>query len=252
MRNLGNTCFASAAVWALGACPRVRAAVAAGRSDLAGMLSTVMRDPRSAAWPGLVRAMDALIGRRGNEPHDSHELICALVDKLELDAWFNVNTVTGIKCGACGKAQAKRETNIYVSSEPAGSLAAGLTATHAPRWVEGRRCDACKRTCRAAVRSVPRTPAPDVLAVRAPPEGEGRGGLWIEHSFGYCGSRYRVRSVIVYRGDGRGGHYNCAVWSPSKAAWAVHDDDEVRGATITSVAGASLIRGAHTVLYERA
>lgn len=248
MRNIGNTCFASAAIWALKACPRIKAVIATRKSDLAKMLLSVIEDPKSTAWPCLVRNMDILIGRRGHEPHDSHELICAIIDKLQLDAYFNVNIVTGIKCGSCGNTDTKKETNIYVSSEPASSLAAGLTATHAPRWIEGRECDACRRKCRAAIRTVPKAPAPDILVVRVP---QHKGGVWIEHAFGYCGSRYRIRSVILYRGNGGGGHYTCSIWNTSKSRWTIHDDDDVRGASITFVSGASLILDAHTVLYER-
>lgn len=250
MRNLGNTCFASAAVWALGACPRAVRAVASSRGDreLARLLASVMRNPSSPDWPQLVRRIDKLIDRRGREPHDSHELICALVDSLKMDSHFCVNLVTGIKCGACGNAGTKRETNIYITSEPAASVAAGLTAAHSPRWVEGRDCDeGCKRRCRAAMRTVPKGPPPGILMVRVSP---GKSGLWIEHSFGYCGSTYRLRSVIMYRGNGDGGHYVCGVWDAGK--WRVHDDDQTRGVTVTTVSGASLLQNAHTVLYEMA
>ena len=249
MRNLGNTCFASAAVWALGACGRVRAALAVRKTDLARMLLAVMNDPGSPEWPRLVRAMDALIGRRPGEPHDAHELMCALVDRLGLDPHFSVRCSSAVRCGACGRTEAREETNVYVSSEPASSLASGLTSAHAPRWIEGRECERCGRKCRAVIRTVPKPPACDVLVVRVPTSGQ---GSWIEHSFGYCGSRYRVRAAVMYRGDGRGGHYTCALWGPSRPAWTVRDDDEVRGATVTTVAGASLIPNANTVVYERA
>lgn len=250
MRNLGNTCFASAAVCALRSCPRARAAVAASRRDprLARMLADVMDDPASPAWPALVRATDALIGRRGREPHDSHELLCALVDRLGLDPCFAVNSVSGIKCGACGKEETRKEINIYVAAEPAASLGAGLAASHSPRWVEGRECDeGCGRRCRAVMRSVPRAPAPPVLVVRV-----SRGGpeLWVEHALRYCGATYGLRAVIMYRGGGGGGgHYVCGVLEGGR--WRVHDDDEVGGADVATVSGASLLRDPHTVMYQR-
>lgn len=253
MRNLGNTCFAAAAVTALRACPRLRRALASRTTELSGLLVAVMEDPGSEAWPVLVARMDKLIGRRAGEPHDSHELICAIVNKLGLEPWFSINLTTGIKCTSCERADAIHETNIYVAAEPAASLAAGLTAAHAPRWIEGRECEGCQRRRRAAIRAVPRAPPPEVLMIRAPPpEVGGGGGTWIEHAFGYCGARYRVRAVILYRGDGRGGHYTCAVWYQTKSKWVVHDDDAIAGGTMTSVAGASLIRNANTVLYDRA
>lgn len=248
MRNLGNTCFAAAAVRALAACPRAVDAVSLDRTALGVHLASVMRDPASAAWPALVRELDGLLGRRRHEQHDSHELICAVVDRLGLDPRFTVRTVTGLKCGACGKVTAREETNIHVTAEPSASIASGLAAAHAPRWVEGILCDeGCGRRHRAAMRTVPKGPAPDVLVVRTT---QGR-LTWVEHGFAYCGDRFRLRAVVVYRGSGQGGHYTCCVLQDG-GRWVSYDDDSAGDAAVTTVSGASALPDVHTVLYEKA
>jgi hypothetical protein len=247
MRNLGNTCFAAAAVWALRACPRAREAVRRTGGSLAPLLIRVMEDPRSPAWPDLVRALDSLVQRRNREPHDSHELLCRIVEALGMEERFRVKLVTKLRCESCGKIGAARDSNIFVVSEPSGSVVSGLIAAHSPKWVEDRECDeGCRKRCRAAIRTVPRAPAPVSLMVRV---SNGEPGTWVEHAVGYCGTTYKVRAVIVYKGNGRGGHYVCCIPSPG-GGWALHDDDDVRKTDVRTVSGASLIANAHTVLYE--
>ena len=248
MRNLGNTCFAAAAVWALRACPRARAYVRQSGREVARLLARVMDDPSSGAWPALVRALGAIVERRGREPHDSHELLCRLVNELGMDARFRVHLVTRIRCMSCGHAVTVRDSNIFVVAEPSYSVVTGLASAQTKRLVEDRDCDeGCRARCRAEIRTVPRKPAPDALMVRVSCD---RSGVWVEHALEYCGNRYRVKSVIIYKGDGRGGHYVCGVLT--SGGWIVHDDDEARRADeVKTVADSSLFRDAHTVLYEK-
>nr|WRJ69655.1 putative ubiquitin carboxyl-terminal hydrolase [Oceanusvirus sp.] len=249
MRNLGNTCFAAAVVWALRPCERVRNLVSVETSPIHRMLKRLFERPDDGeTWASFVRQVDTMIGRRGREPHDSHETLCAILDKAggPLERLFTINFQRSVKCSSCGKTAKAKETNVYVACEHAASLAAGLAGSHAPTKVEKRECDFCDRKADGILRTVPKTPAPGMLVIRTCQR-----KLWMEHCIGYCGARYRLRSVIVHMGSSDHGHYAALVMDKSGKAWAMCDDDAVRRASVPIVQGASEISNPSTVIYER-
>jgi hypothetical protein len=195
-----------------------------------------------------VREVDTLIGRKGREPHDSHETLCALLSRAggPLERLFTINFQTSIKCSACNNTVKAKEINVYVACEPAASLAAGLSASHAPKKVEKRECDFCNRKADGVLRTVPKTPAPGMLVVRT-----AQRKLWMEHSVAYCGSRYRLRSVIVHLGSSECGHYAALVLDKAGKSWVICDDAVVRKASVPIIQGASHVSNPSTVIYER-
>jgi hypothetical protein len=246
MRNLGNTCFAAAAVRALGSCPAFARAIYSSpkQSSLGKKLVELMLDPTSSAWPSFVVEAGRLIGRNGSEPHDSHELICALIEHTKTERCFRVNNVTAITCGSCGNTETKREKHTYVSSEPSSSLVEGIAATYVVKTVGDRQCDECRKKCTAHLKTMSRKPAPVVLIVRVTGS-----SLWAENEFVFCGARYALRAAIVYRGDGRCGHYACALRSV-EGSWTMCDDDSVSDASFRSKNGATRIDNPNTFVYE--
>lgn len=246
MRNLGNTCFAAAAVRALGSCPAFTLALSSSpkQNSIGKKLVDLMLDPKSSAWPSFVVEAGRLIGRNGSEPHDSHELICAIIEHTNTERCFRVNNVTGITCGSCGNAEAKREKHTYVSSEPSESLVDGIAATFSVKTVGARECDKCRTKCTAHLKTMPRKPAPAVLIVRLTGS-----SLWAENEFVFCGVKYTIRAAIVYRGNGSSGHYACALRS-SGGRWTMCDDDSVFDATFRTKKGATRIDNPNTFVYE--
>lgn len=246
MRNLGNTCFAAAAVRALGSCPAFARSIYSSpkQNSLGKKLVELMLDPTSSAWPSFVVEAGILIGRNGSEPHDSHELICALIDHTKTERCFRVSNVTRITCESCGNTETKSEKQTYVSSEPNYSLVDGIAATFSVKTVGGRKCDKCRKTCTAHLKTMPRKPAPVVLIVRVPGI-----SLWAENEFVFCGARYALRAAIVYRGDGISGHYACVLRS-IEGSWTTCDDDRVFDAKFRSKNGATYIDNPNTFLYE--
>lgn len=246
MRNLGNTCFAAAAVRALGSCTEFVRALSSSpkQKSLGKKLVELILDPKSSDWPSFVVEAGQLIGRKGSEPHDSHELICALIDHTKMERCFRVKTVTEITCGACGHTEAKREKHTYVSTEPSDSLVDGIAATLIVKTVGERKCDKCTKICAAHLRTILRKPAPAVLIVRVT-----GASLWAENEFLFCGTKYSIRAAVVYRGNGSSGHYACALRS-SGGKWTMCDDDSVFDTTFRTKKGATRFENPNTFVYE--
>lgn len=248
MRNLGNTCFASAAVWALWACPSFERELSSKPclNPFAKTLVTLLRDTASPVWKDFVAGADRLIGRDGSEPHDSHELMCAIIDNTGTEYLFCVQATTFITCGSCGWREKKPETNVFTLCEPGKSMFDGMVAACNTKIVDARKCDKCLATCSAVVQTLPRNPTPPVLVVKVAGV-----RLLVENTFQFCGNEYVLRAVIIYKGNGSSGHYTCAVRS-TEGKWRICDDDSVSDMDVREKAGASYIINPNTVLYERA
>jgi hypothetical protein len=249
MRNRGNTCFAAAAVWAMRSCKRIRYAASIGTSAVERTLARLFDSPGDeGAWESFVKEASDMIGRIGNEPHDSHETLCAVAARSPaLERLFAIPCFTTVECEACGSQTRTDDTLAYAVCEPANSLLRGLEASHSPKRVESRRCDSCRRTADARMLCLPKVPAPGVLVVRTTrPD-----ALRIEHEIRYCGHRYSLRAVIVHTGDGASGHYSALVLDGG-SRWTACDDDDVRDASLPFRDGASEAPSPSTVLYERA
>lgn len=245
MRNLGNTCFVSAALWSLKYCDAFVAALGRSKKPLSGPLSNLLSDPRSTVWPDVVALLSRIIGRNGSEPHDSHELLCAIIEHTGTQRIFAVRYSTIMMCRACGTPVRNKDVNTYANAEPCESgLVDGLLLACAVKTIQGRKCDKCREVGAAHVRTTPVAPGPAVLVVRGCAQ-----RAWLERSFFLCEVEYVLRSVIVYTGNGANGHYTCVV--PDTGSWRVHDDDSVRAISVEEKPGAARIAGAHTVLYER-
>lgn len=248
MRNIGNTCYASSVVWALKGLKHstLENFIKNDRNSVSGPLKNLIEDEKNnEAWVRFVKASGKLIDRKTNEPHDAHELLCAIIDHTKSDKHFSVSLVTMIKCLKCNKIDTKVESNTYITSPPIGeSIVEGIKEIHKPETVSSRVCDHCKSTCDATIRVLPKTPAPPVLVVRSPAE-----STWVDHRFGYCGSKYFIRSVILYVGNGRGGHYKCMCFDGSE--WKMHDDDSVFDISPTMENNKTLVNNPHTLLYEK-
>ncbi|AUF82127.1 putative ubiquitin carboxyl-terminal hydrolase [Tetraselmis virus 1] len=251
MRNLGNTCFAAAVIWALKPCKSVNAVVSVEKTQIHKMLKALFDNPKDhKTWTMMSREIDSLINRKGREPHDSHETLCAIIDKLggPFEKLFTINFQNTVKCTKCNKSDIKTETNVYVACEPiingnknSSSLAAGIANTHAPKNVRSRECDHCKKTADGVMRCVPKTPSPTVLVVRT-----AQTRLWAEHTLGYCGSKYKLKSVIIYL---HGCHYATLVFTGKQ--WILCDDDTIRNVSVTMIQGASEIIHPSSIIYEK-
>ena len=253
MRNIGNTCFISAVMWAVRHCPRARRALASSDHPLCARINDVFENPRnSSSWPGLVKDVGALIGRTGREQHDSHEVLCAIMDKIGggFEKLFTVQLHTSIKCVACGQTAKIVESNVYIACEPGDtthhSIAVGLAAAHAPKRVHKRQCDFCRRTADGIMRTVPKTPAPHILVVRSSSP-----RIRVEHKLNYCGCKYRLRAIIVHRGSANFGHYTTLLFDDNIDKWVLCDDDSVSQVNVKTENGGSEIDGAAIVMYEK-
>jgi hypothetical protein len=244
MRNIGNTCFAAAALRALWSAEPIRRALPL--SDIGRRVFALMSRPAAAMqagsechWPELVAELRGLIGSCHGEPHDCHELICAIAERAGLLGTLSVTHATQVSCGACGLVvSTDRQELAYAVCQPSASVREGIAASEAPAATGGAiDCPSCERRTPAVVAHRMRG-CPPALVVRV----SGVPGGGIERLLSFSGSRYHLRCVVSLAS----GHYTA--WEPSegdRGGWTVHDD----GAQTRPGPGRDP-PGAHTAVYQ--